>query len=85
MTLLMCVSVWPVCMHVHHVHAWFLRRSEEASDPQGLELWMIVSHHGNAGDLCPLQEQVFLIDELSLKSYKLNLRKYKYSTAECWI
>ena len=38
MTLLMCVSVWPVCMYVHHVHAWFLRRSEEASDPQGLEL-----------------------------------------------
>jgi hypothetical protein len=25
----MCISVWPVCMPVYHVHAWYLRRREE--------------------------------------------------------
>lgn len=23
------MSILPACMHVHHVHAWYLQRSEE--------------------------------------------------------
>lgn len=31
------VSVFPMCMYVYHVHAWYLWRSEEASDALELE------------------------------------------------
>lgn len=27
--LLFCMYVFPACMYVHHIHAWYLLRSEE--------------------------------------------------------
>lgn len=44
------VSVLSTCAHcmcVHHVHAWYLQKSEEGSDPLELELELgaVVTHH----------------------------------------
>lgn len=33
----------PACMHVHHMRAWYLQRSEEVLDPLGIELQVAVS------------------------------------------
>lgn len=28
---ILCVQMFDACMHVHHVHVWYLRKSEEGS------------------------------------------------------
>lgn len=39
------MSVFPLCMHVHHVCTWYPRRQSRALDHLELELQMIFSCH----------------------------------------
>ena len=54
----MCMDVMPACRLLYHVCSWCPQKTEVASDPLGLELWMVLSHRecweGNQG---PLQRQ----------------------------
>jgi hypothetical protein len=37
-----------VCLHVHHMHAWRLRKPEEASEPLGLTSERVTRHYAGA-------------------------------------
>lgn len=45
MTWLMCMSVFPACMSVHHVHVPDTGGGQRASDPLQLELCKVVDWH----------------------------------------
>lgn len=42
--ILRCIYI--MCVYVHHMCAWYPKRSEKTSDLKEMELWMLVSHVG---------------------------------------
>lgn len=47
---LMCLFCLCMCMRMHQVHAWCLRRIEEEVKSLDLELQMVVNNHVGAGN-----------------------------------
>lgn len=46
----MCMDDWPACAFIPHVHAWWLRRSEEGVRSMELKLQTVVSHLMSTGN-----------------------------------
>lgn len=36
---MLCMSVLPVCVSVHHFYAWFPQRQEEIPQTQVIDIW----------------------------------------------
>jgi hypothetical protein len=45
-----CVNALPACMYVFHMYTWYLKQSEDISDPLDLDLCVVVNHH--VGSVC---------------------------------
>lgn len=73
----MCVmSVLTACASMYHVHAWYLLRSEEDTDPLELQLWLAVTHYVGAGNWTQVQRKVLMASSLPAIPVTLCISKH---------